>query len=70
MKLLPAIPQGDLDRFIGYYDPYATSHDALDADAAVQDEVRRTAKALVEAVGLARAGRLPHVEWESDPRPK
>jgi multimeric flavodoxin WrbA len=70
MKLLPAIPQGGLDRYIGYYEPYATSHDALDHDAAVQDEVRSTAKALVEAVGLARAGRFPHVERESGPRPK
>src|SRR5262245_41923698 len=40
MKLLPAMPQGGIDRYIGYYEPYATSHDALDRDTAVQREVR------------------------------
>jgi multimeric flavodoxin WrbA len=68
MKLLPAMPQGGIDRYIGYYEPYATSHDALDQDTAVQDEVRYAAKALVEAVALSRAGRLPHPG--SEPRPK
>jgi multimeric flavodoxin WrbA len=70
MKMLPAMPQGGLDRYIGYYEPYATSHDALDKDTAVQQEVRSAAKALVEGVRLSRAGRLPHLEPESDLRPK
>jgi hypothetical protein len=70
MKLLPATPQGGIDRYIGYYEPYATSHDALDKDTAVQHEVRNAATALVEAVPLSRAGRFPHLEAESDPRPK
>lgn len=70
MKLVPAVPQGGIDRYIGYYEPYATSHDALDKDTAVQQEVRTGAKALVEAVRLSRAGRFPHLKPESDPRPK
>jgi hypothetical protein len=70
MKLLPAMRQGGIDRYIGYYEPYATSHQALDADAAVQREVRDAAKALIEAVGLSRAGRFPRLESDSDPRPK
>jgi multimeric flavodoxin WrbA len=70
MKLVPAQANGGIDRYIGYYEPYATSHDALDADAAVQQEVRNAAKALVAAVGLSRAGTLPHPEPGSDPRPK
>jgi multimeric flavodoxin WrbA len=70
MKLVPAMAQGGLDRYIGYYEPYATSHDALDEDAAVQREVRNAAKALTAAVAHARAGRLPAVQDESDPRPK
>ncbi len=70
MHLVPAVAQGGLDRYIGYYGPYATSHDALDEDAALQQEVRTTAKALVEAVGLARAGRLPRPEVDTDLRPK
>ena len=59
-----------IDRYIGYYEPYATSHDALDSDTAVQHEVRQAAKALVEAIPLSRAGRFPHLDAESDPRPK
>jgi multimeric flavodoxin WrbA len=69
MQLLPAVPQGGLDRYIGYYGPYATSHDALDEDRDLQQEVRDTAKALVAAVALSRAGRLPSLEV-TDPRPK
>jgi multimeric flavodoxin WrbA len=70
MKLLPAVAQGGLDRYIGYYEPYATSHDALDKDAAVQREVRESAEALVEAVALARAGRFPRMEVDAEARPK
>jgi len=59
------------DRFIGYYEPYATSHDALDADTAIQDEVRNSARALVEAVRLARAGQFPRADRNlHEPRPK
>jgi multimeric flavodoxin WrbA len=70
MKLLPALAQGGIDRYIGYYEPYATSHDALDGDTVVQVEVRNAAKALVEAVTLSRSGGFPQAEMESDPRPK
>jgi multimeric flavodoxin WrbA len=70
MMLLPATPPGGIDRYIGYYEPYATSHDALDRDAGVQREVRLAAGALVEAVALSRAGRFPRLQAESDPRPK
>jgi multimeric flavodoxin WrbA len=70
MKLVPAMRQGGIDRYIGYYEPYATSHKALDEDTAVQQEVRNAAKAVVEAVALKRAGRLPQPEPDNDPRPK
>jgi len=70
MKLIPAMPKAGIDRYIGYYEPYATSHDALDNDAAVQQEVRGAATALVEAVALSRAGKLAPVQADSDPRPK
>jgi multimeric flavodoxin WrbA len=70
MELVPAMAQGGIDRYIGYYGPYATSHDALDADTAVQGEVRAAAKAVVEAVALGRAGRLPQPATEADLRPK
>ncbi len=32
MGLEPAGIRGDLDRYIGYLAPYATSHEALDRD--------------------------------------
>jgi multimeric flavodoxin WrbA len=70
MKLLPATPQGGIDRYIGYYEPYATSHDALDQDTAVQEEVRHSARALVDSVRLMRAGRLPIPDSSRELRPK
>jgi multimeric flavodoxin WrbA len=70
MKLLPAVPHGGIDRYIGYYEPYATSHDALDRDAAVHQEVRNTATSLIRAVELSRAGRYPPLETEPERRPK
>ncbi|MDQ3171594.1 MAG: NAD(P)H-dependent oxidoreductase, partial [Acidobacteriota bacterium] len=60
-----------IDRYIGYYEPYATSHDALDKDRALHTEVRQAAATLVEAVRLNRAGKLPQPGSDRDePRPK
>jgi multimeric flavodoxin WrbA len=70
MKLLPALPQGGIDRYIGYYDAYATSHEALDRDTAVQQEVREAAKGLVDAVALMRAGKYPRPRDVNGQRPK
>jgi multimeric flavodoxin WrbA len=58
MHLCPAGRTAELDRYIGYWEPYATSHEALDADAAIQEEVRNAARTLAEAVTAERAGRL------------
>ncbi|UIF90760.1 flavodoxin family protein [Cupriavidus sp. UYPR2.512] len=58
MGLVDAGPQARLDRFIGYYAPYATSHVALDEDTGVQAEVDNVARALAGAVRLLRAGEL------------
>lgn len=44
MHLVPAGPLALLDRYIGYWEPYATSHDALGQDEAVQKEVRNAAR--------------------------
>ncbi len=71
MGLIDAGTQAKLDRFIGYYEPYATSHDTLDADAAVQSEVQNVAGAVANAVAALRAGKL--LQPDSDlrrPRPK
>jgi multimeric flavodoxin WrbA len=58
MGLIDAGAASRIDRFIGYYEPYATSHAALDRDEAVQEEVRNVARALTQAVGELREGRL------------
>jgi multimeric flavodoxin WrbA len=60
-----------LDRYIGYYQPYYSSHDALDHDKAVQEEVRNTALAVAFAVQEIRAGRLGQsASQPPSPRPK
>ena len=60
-----------LDRYIGYYEPYATSHESLDRDAEVQEEARNVGRAVAYAVRELRAGTLsaPDAKLER-PRPK
>ncbi len=71
MGLLSAGHMAELDRYIGYYEPYATSHDDLDADKPLQEEVRNAARTLVEAVKLQRKGKLVSADAHlRDPRPK
>ena len=71
MGLIDAGPQSRLDRFIGYYEPYATSHEGLDKDVAVQEEVRNVARAVSNAVADLRAGKLSIPDRNlKRPRPK
>jgi multimeric flavodoxin WrbA len=71
MGLVDAGPRARLDRFIGYYEPYAASHEALDRDEDVQEETRNAARAVVEAVKALREGRLSMPDRGlKDPRPK
>lgn len=58
MGLVDAGSQARLDRYVGYYQPYATSHEALDADEGLQAEVRNVAGAVANAVRELRAGTL------------
>lgn len=71
MKLAPAGPHAELDRYIGYWKPYATSHEELDRDEPVQEEVRNAARTLADAVMAQREGRftIPGAELK-DPRQK
>lgn len=63
--------EAELDRYIGYFQPYATSHEELDRDEAVQDEVRNAARTLCQALHARRAGRLqPTGEGLDEPREK
>ena len=71
MGLIDAGAQSRLDRFIGYYEPYATSHDTLDDDKAVQGEVLNVARAVANAVRKLRAGTLSRPDKAlKRPRPK
>lgn len=71
MGLIDAGARARLDRFIGYYEPYALSHDALDKDTAVQEEVRNVARAVADAVRELRAGTLSAPDRDlKNPRPK
>jgi len=71
MGLHDAGPIARLDRYIGYYKPYATSHDELDAEPALLEEVRNVARALAEAIREMRAGRLSVPDKGlQEPRPK
>jgi multimeric flavodoxin WrbA len=46
-----------IDRYIGYWKPYATSHLELDQDQAIQEGVRNVARALREAFHASRRNR-------------
>lgn len=62
MGLIDAGPKARLDRYIGYYRPYATSHEELDADAGVQGEVQNVARAVAQAVRALRTGHLKQAD--------
>ncbi|CCV05625.1 conserved hypothetical protein [Mesorhizobium metallidurans STM 2683] len=58
MKLAPAGPLAEVDRYIGYWKPYATNHLELDADEDIQEEVRNAARALAQAVIAKHDGKF------------
>ena len=65
--------QRELDAIVAvcYMEPYATSHQALDEDLEFQDEVHNAARALGNAVRLARAGKFENPAKDLvDPNPK
>ena len=71
MGFIDSGAQSRLDRYIGYYEPYANSHDILDKDLMVQEEVKNVARSVVKTVKELRKGRLlevlPNIKR---PRPK
>ena len=71
MGLIDSGAVSKLDRYVGYYEPYWNSHDALDADAALQEEVRNVARSVGSAVAALRAGQLSQPDKDTKPpRPK
>lgn len=71
MGLIDAGASSELDRYIGYYEPYYNSHEALDKDDAVQEETRNVARSVVQAVKALRSGTLSQPDRQlKAPRPK
>ena len=70
-KSLDAGSFARLDRYLGYYESYADSHEALDRNLDFQEEVRNVARAVMKAVEELRAGRLSQPDRAlRAPRPK
>jgi hypothetical protein len=57
MGLVESGAKSRLDRFIGYYEPYATSHATLDRDEDMQKEGVNVAEAVAICVEEIRKGR-------------
>jgi hypothetical protein len=71
MHMIPAGSKAELDRYIGYWKPYATSHAELDGDAAIQQEVANAARTLMDAVLAGQRGEPVHAGDDlSEPRQK
>lgn len=70
MGLYDAGTQARLDRFIGYYKPYATSHGEFDVDRALQQEIKNVALDVIHSVVELRAGRLTRQPELNRPRIK
>lgn len=71
MGLVDAGSFARLDRYVGYFESYAESHEALDRDTDFQEEVRNVARAVGKAVTELRAGRLSRPDRQlKAPRPK
>ncbi|KQV47886.1 flavodoxin family protein [Massilia sp. Root335] len=71
MGLIDAGPVAQLDRYVGYYESYADSHDTLDRDTAFQEEVRNVARAVSAGVTAVRSGKLLQPDRKlANPRPK
>jgi hypothetical protein len=71
MGLIAAGDSAIVGSYVGYYKPYATSHEELDREKDFHEEVRNAARSLVRAVRLLRRGELKRPDaMLADPRPK
>jgi multimeric flavodoxin WrbA len=70
MHLIEAGGVSTIERYVGYYEPYATSHQALDRDEGFQEETRNAARALVRQVQMIRAGQQEPEATLEEPRKK
>ena len=62
LELLSAGTLAEKDGYIGYEEPYATSHQALDRDDAFPHDVRTAAKTLARAIKLQADHRLTQAD--------
>jgi multimeric flavodoxin WrbA len=71
MSLVSAGGLAETDGYVGYMEPYATSHKALDEDVDMQEEVRNVARALSNAIMLKRSGKYERPDDSlREPNPK
>jgi multimeric flavodoxin WrbA len=70
MHLVPAGDLAMLNRYIGYYKPYAMSHEELDREPAIMEEVRNAARTLAEGVRRYRSGFRAADSNLHEPRPR
>lgn len=69
LDLVQAGQSGVVGRYLGYYEPYATSHDDLDEDEDLQAEVRNAALSLASTVERVRSGAFERPD-EGLPEPR
>ena len=70
MHLVPAGRWAELDRYVGYYKPYATSHVEFDNDRALHGEIQNAARTLVGTIRKLRNRRHSTESSLTEPRPK
>lgn len=71
MMLIPASVYSQIGRYIGYYGTYAESHEELDRDKAIMDEVRNASESLLLSIQAEREKKLvSQLPQLNDPRPK
>jgi multimeric flavodoxin WrbA len=71
MEMIDSGPLSQINRYIGYYEPYATSHQTLDKDLSVQKEVEVAAAALIARLKQIRSGKYKSFEITGkEPRQK
>jgi hypothetical protein len=67
MGFLSSGAQSRIGRYIGYFEPYATSHQSLDQDLCVMEETRNVARCIANAIEALRAGKLLAPDREVGP---
>ena len=71
MSLVQCSRAAEVDGYICYLEPYATSHEALDEDEDFQEETCNAARALGNAIHLSREGKYERPDEDiDDPNPK